>query len=418
MITVVGLGFVGLTTALGLAEKGFKVFGFDKDVEKVREYSEKRVPFHEPGLQEMLSKHLGQNFILAHDITDAVCESEVVFYCVGTPSLENGEADLSQLFGAFDDAVRGLSKSGSYKVHVIKSTVPPGSTGVRFASHVERQGFVPGETIGISNNPEFLREGHAWNDFIEPDRIVIGTSDDRSTEILKRIYGVFSAPIHCVSLNTGEFIKYLSNTMLATMISFANEMSMIAHRIGDIDITRAFRVLHEDKRWSGLPANMATYVYPGCGYGGYCLPKDTTALYHSALENGYEAKLIGEVINTNEKIKEFAVDMVSDSLSFEATVGILGLAFKPDSDDVRDSPAAAVIEKLLSRGFKRIVVYDPVANDAFARLYGFPLIFARSIDEFVECADRILIVTSWPIFKESADMLMKKDVYDFRYFIH
>ena len=417
MITVVGLGFVGLTTALGFAEKGFKVFGFDKNAGRVRTYSDRRIPFHEPGLQEMLSKHLGANFVLAQNLGDAVSESEIIFYCVGTPSLDTGEADLSQLFEAFDDTVPGLRRNNCYRVLVVKSTVPPGTTGVRFTSHVERHGFVPGQDIGIASNPEFLREGHAWRDFIEPDRIVVGTSERESAEALERIYSTFGVPVHFVSHNTSEFIKYLSNSMLATMISFANEMAMIAYHVGGIDVRSAFRVLHEDRRWSGAPAEMATYVYPGCGYGGYCLPKDTRALYHTAQDNGHEPRLIGEVIRVNDKIKDFVVDQVCEGSSADTTVGVLGLAFKPDSDDVRDSPAAVVIERLIERGFNRIVAYDPLANEAFAREYGLPLRYADTAEEVVRQADSVLILTAWPVFRNLAKMLEKKAVYDFRYLI-
>ncbi len=417
MIAVVGLGFVGLTTALGFAEKGFKVTGFDNDAAKMHEYLQQRVPIREPALQEMLSKHLGTNFTLARDVAGAVVDSEVVFYCVGTPSLENGEADLSQLLGALDETTAALARRGDYKVLVIKSTVPPGSTSGRFALHVQQKGFVPGTDVGIANNPEFLREGHAWEDFMKPDRIVVGTADRKSAKILQRIYGGFDAPIHSVSLNTAEFVKYLSNSMLATMISFSNEMSMIAHHIGSIDLASAFRILHEDRRWFGRPANMATYVYPGCGYGGYCLPKDVRALHRAAAQRGYEAKLIGEVIRTNDEISNFLVNIACAELSTDATIGILGLAFKAHSDDVRDSPAAMVIRRLQARGFDRIVGYDPVASEAFAREYHFAMRYASSIEEVVEHAERTVILTAWPVFKEAAPLFEGKDVYDFRYFV-
>jgi UDPglucose 6-dehydrogenase len=416
LITVVGLGFVGLTTALGFAERGFKVFACDKNAERMRAYGSGQVPFHEPGLREVLARHLGGNLVLTEGLAAATAQSSIVFFCVGTPATEAGAADLSQLFGAFDELAPAL-RDGTFRVLTIKSTVPPGTASQHFAAYVAGRGFRVGENVGIASNPEFLREGHAWKDFIEPDRIVIGTSDARSEALLRQVYAPFGAPIRATTLNSSEFIKYLSNSLLATMISFSNEMSMIAHSVGDVDIGNAFRVLHEDKRWHGSPANMSSYVYPGAGYGGYCLPKDTLALHRAAAANGYHARLLGEVIRVNDAIKDFLVTRACTGLDTGATVGLLGLAFKPGSDDVRDSPAAAIIGKLVERGFRRFVAFDPVANAEFARHYDFPLEYVDDVDTVVRRADRIFILTAWPEFRAAAASIRSRPTFDFRYLL-
>ena len=416
MITVVGLGFVGLTTGLGFAERGSKVFACDKNPERMRAYARDEVPFHEPGLQAVLARQRGGNFELSGDLAAAVAKSKIVFFCVGTPSSDSGEADLSQIFGAFDEMAPAL-RDGQFRVLTIKSTVPPGTAGKQFATHVASRGFHVGQDVGIASNPEFLREGHAWKDFIEPDRVVIGVSDERSASLLRAVYEPFGAPIHATTLNSSEFIKYLSNSLLATMVSFSNEMSMIAHSVGDVDIGGSFRVLHQDKRWHGSPANMASYVYPGCGYGGYCLPKDTLALHRAAGAHGHDARLLAEVIRVNEDIKDFLVARACRDLPTDVTIGVLGLAFKAGSDDVRDSPAAAVLAKLVERGYRNFVAFDPMANAEFARHYDLPLQYVDSIDEVVRRADKVLILTAWPQFRDAAVSIRTRDVFDFRYLL-
>jgi UDPglucose 6-dehydrogenase len=266
MITVIGLGFVGLTTALGFCEKGNKVYGYDINSEKINSLKNKKVPFYEPGLDEALDRHLHHNFEIVDDLSQAVNQSRVVFICVGTPSDDQGKADLKYLFAAVDDIVSHRTDN-AFKVLVIKSTVPPSTTAEKVLPYLEQKGLKVGKDMGLANNPEFLREGHSWEDFTQPDRIVTGSSDAKTQQLLNEIYAPFQVPIHAVSLNSGEFIKYLSNTLLAMMISYANEMSMAADAIGDIEVSEAFKILHEDKRWYGNPAAMASYVYPGCGFG-------------------------------------------------------------------------------------------------------------------------------------------------------
>ncbi|MBO7497819.1 MAG: UDP-glucose/GDP-mannose dehydrogenase family protein, partial [Bacteroidaceae bacterium] len=278
VITVFGLGFVGLTTSLGFAEYGHTVYGVEISPERLATIQGGRLPFLEPGLDQALLRHQGSRFhaIGPDRLAEAVAQSDCVYYCVGTPYGQDGQADLTYLFSAIDQTLL-VRPADRFQVLVVKSTIPPSTTSRKVIPYIQERGLAVGTDLGVANNPEFLREGHCWDDFIHADRIVLGVSDDRSAALLRQIYAGVPEPVYCVSLNTGEFIKYLSNTLLATLISYSNEMSVIADTIGGIDVAEAFRILHMDKRWGG--ATMASYVYPGCGYGGYCLPKDTNALY-------------------------------------------------------------------------------------------------------------------------------------------
>lgn len=416
MITVIGLGFVGLTTALGFCEKGFKVFGVDVDNEKKDKMKAFQLPFHEPGLHDALKRHLNVNFLIIDDIKEALDQSKIIFYCVGTPCQEDGNVDLKYLLSAIENTLSLIGKN-DFKVLVIKSTIPPSTTSEKIKPFIEKRGFVMGKNIGLANNPEFLREGYAWDDFLFPDRIVIGAEDEKTVEILREVYKPFNASVHAVSYNSSEFIKYLSNTLLATLISYSNEMSMIAHTIGNIDIIHSFNILHEDKRWSGTPAKMTSYVYPGCGFGGYCLPKDTMAMLMQSKLKGYDNSMLNSVITINKRIKDFVVQQIAKTASKKETIGILGLSFKANSDDVRDTPSKAIIEGLFKNGFDRIVAYDPMANDLFDITYCLKIDYANSFDEIVEKADCLVLLTAWDEFKENKEKLKSKRIYDFRYFL-
>lgn len=414
MITVLGLGFVGLTTALGFAEAGLDVYGYDISDGHRQRLAAGEVPFHEPHLAAMLAKHQGGRFRLVAGLDEAVRRSRAVFICVGTPQAADGSADLGHLDAAIA-ATLAHAGDGGFRVVVVKSTVPPSTAQDHVLPLVGRHGFRVGETIGVASNPEFLREGFAWEDFIHPDRVVVGVSDPRTAELIHELYRSFAAPVHTVSLNTAEFIKYLSNTLLATMISFANEMSMVADHIGDIEVPEAFRVLHEDKRWSGQPATMTSYVFPGCGFGGYCLPKDTAALAAASAAKGQAARLLETVLTVNEEIKRHHVDRIVRTTPLTATIGVLGLSFKPGSDDVRMTPARDIIDRLLAQGYRNILAYDPMAIDAFRRAHPLPIAYAGSLDEVLDGADVILVTTAWPEFRRSQRLAGHPRLFDLRY---
>lgn len=414
MISVLGLGFVGLTTALGFSEKGFKVYGFDVDSEKLNSIQNRKIPFYEEGLQEILDKNIDKNFVLKTSLSDCIKDSKVIFLCVGTPSDDSGKADLTYLLNAIDEILKNTEK-GSKKLIITKSTIPPSTTKNHVIPFIESKGFKVGEDVFVANNPEFLREGHAWSDFIEPDRVVVGTEDEYSRNLLKEIYTPFGAPIHFLSLNTGEFIKYLSNTLLSTLISYANEMSMIAASIGEIDTKTAFNILHEDKRWSGSPCGMSSYAFPGCGFGGYCLPKDTQAMVYKAGEFNYESKILKNVLNVNNEIKPFWIEKITKDLPKDTNIGILGLSFKPNSDDIRQTPSKIIIDMLLEKGYKNLYAYDPIANELFDKVYKLPLRYQNSVQDVAKSCDVIVIATAWKEFADNQEALAGKKVYDLRY---
>jgi UDPglucose 6-dehydrogenase len=332
---------------------------------------------------------------------------------VGTPYGNDGNADLSYLFSALDTTLSLISLK-SFKTLVIKSTVPPHTVSNKIIPFVVSRGIKVGIDLGIANNPEFLREGYCWDDFMNPDRIVIGTSDQRSRDLLVKLYSSFNSPLELVNNSTSEFIKYLSNTLLATMISFANEMSIIASHFEDIDIKNSFKVLHKDKRWGN--GSMKSYVYPGCGFGGYCLPKDTQALYSLSKNLGFDSHILKNVIKTNNNMPDFIVDQVSKKIkNFNSNIGILGLSFKPNSDDVRDSPSKKIIDKLIERGFTNILAFDPIANDEFSKYFNFTNL-ADSLDDIIQKSDALIILTAWSEFSNIRS-ITNKLILDFRYFI-
>ncbi len=414
MITVLGLGFVGLTTGLGFAKKGFKTFGIDIDTKRLEMLENYQIPFHEPHLKEVLQETLGKTFFLDVSFEEAIKSSEAIFICVGTPSASDGSADLKYIINAIDQIL--AVDDEKFKVIITKSTVPPSTVSKKIKPYVQQKTSALGSMVGLASNPEFLREGYCWEDFIKPDRIVLGVEDEKSKLILDKVYKPFNAPIHYVSYNSAEYIKYLSNTLLSTLISYANEMSMIADSIGDIDIPKAFKILHEDKRWFGQPAQMAKYVYPGCGYGGYCLPKDTSALNSIAIEHGITPHVLTGNLKINDKIKDFVANHIAAKVKANEIVGILGLSFKPASDDVRLSPSKDIIEKLLGKGYKQIVAYDPLANDSFKSAYPeLDIQYVDKLESVLEQTDNIVILTAWDEFKKKKHLIEEKNVFDFRY---
>ncbi|WP_400191534.1 UDP-glucose dehydrogenase family protein [Hymenobacter sp. B81] len=413
MITVLGLGFVGLTTALGFSKKGFKVYGIDVNPERLAKIGGGEVPFHEPHLDEVLREELGRNFIVDAPLAEAVRDSKAVFLCVGTPGNPDGSADLTYLLSAVEQVFE--ASDDAFRVLVVKSTVPPSTVARRVKPFVDELSRRFPRQISLASNPEFLREGHAWADFMQPDRIVLGVEDDSTRELLDQLYLPFSAPIYYVNYSSAEFIKYLSNTLLSTLVSFSNEMAMVAEHIGDIDVARAFKILHQDRRWFGMPAAMASYVYPGCGYGGYCLPKDTAALSAIAQTHGFTPHMLQGNLHVNEEIKDFLAARIAAAVPREHRIGILGLAFKGGSDDVRLSSSKFIIEKLLTLGYRNIVAYDPLANEVFAREYRLPIDYADSLEELVAQADDLVLLTGWPEFKQNRDLLTSKPLFDFRY---
>ncbi len=432
VVTVFGLGFVGLTTALGFAETGCKVLGIDIDEERKKSLRNGIIPFHEPHMEAVLRKHLGNSFFVTDELEKAIRESTYVFYCVGTPYGADGSADLTYLFSAIDSTLEAIHDE-KFRVLVTKSTIPPSTTAEKILPYVKKS-CGKAKFTGVANNPEFLREGHCWEDFTKADRIVLGINDEKSKALLTELYEPMGIPIKCVSHSTGEFIKYLSNTLLAALISYSNEMAEAAEAFGGIDVAEAFRILHMDKRWNNC--SMTSYVYPGCGYGGYCLPKDTCAFYAQAEAKGFDAQILGQVIRTNTERPRQIAEQIGRHLNnciqqqeneendcpagerrSHGTIGILGLSFKPESDDVRDTPAVKIIQELKKLGYQDIIAYDPIAMNVFQQKYpDIAIGYAESLAKAYDQSDILAIVTAWEEFR-IVPALGKKKVIDCRYML-
>jgi UDPglucose 6-dehydrogenase len=415
MITVIGLGFVGLTTCVGLAYKGIEVYGYDIDKSKLESIKRGKSPFYEPGLDKVIASVLeSKKFMPGDNLKNAVENSELIVFCVGTPYSQKG-LDLNFLKDAVKSVLRFVK---GYTVLVIKSTVPPSTTAGNVKKWIEEEGFNVGRDIGLANNPEFLREGNAWEDFIAPDRIVIGQHDKKSGDAVEKLYLSFNSRVFRTSLNTAEFIKFLSNTFLSTLISFSNELAAFGETIGDIEILSAFKFLHKDRRWIGSPASMVNYIYPGCGFGGYCLPKDTSAAIKKSEEFGFEMQILKAVLNVNEDRKKQIAVKIKKAVGGELRkkrVAILGLSFKPGTNDVRESPAKSIIEIILKEG-GLIKAYDPKAMEDFKK-FNLDIQYAGSFEEAIEDIDAIGILTGWEEFKRLKDISLKVPVVDGRFIL-
>lgn len=414
MIGVVGLGYVGLTTALGFAYKGYQVCGYESDRSKKDSLIKGMVPFHEPQLQQYLRQYKGKSLHITPDLPTLVRESRFIFFCVGTPSNTAGAVDVSGLYKAVKEVLKFVPKR-SKKIFVIKSSVPPTTATKKICSWIKAAGLTLDLDVSLVSNPEFLREGSAWCDFIHAERVVVGADHPAASRQVAALYKPFNVPVHEVSLTTAEFTKYLSNCFLASMISFANEMAMLAEHLKGIDVARAFSMLHEDKRWRSDPAGMKDYVYPGCGFGGYCLPKDIQAVYRLAQQVKQPMPLLRSTITTNARIKAHFLRKIAGSLKAGETVAVLGLAFKPGSDDVRGSVAYEMVKKIADKGKNTVIVHDPMALNSFKNMYRLPVIHQRDLASAVKKADVIVLLTAWPQYIRNKRLFTGKTVIDGRY---
>lgn len=392
MVIVFGLGFVGLTTALGFAERGFRVYGFDENQELIRQLKAGIYHGSEPHIGQMLSKHINHNFIISADLPDALQKSDYIILCVGTPCAPNGTADLSSIINCVNSIKHATCKNENPKCVIIKSTVPPGT-----ADFVSTNQFNDSKDFWVVSNPEFLREGHCWDDFISPGRIVVGTDNPMAQEKIRLLYKNFESPIRYTTPSGAEFIKYMSNSLLATMISFSNEMARIAEQFGSIDIKQAFTILHEDQRLQG--SGIASYIYPGCGYGGYCLPKDVQAIVSAAENAGFSPALLKAANQINHNVSSWWANKIMNEVPLNGTVGFLGLSFKPESDDVRESPAAKIMACLQKRSDIKLAAYDPIAIRNFSKMYDeYSVAYFHSADELILNSDIVFIATAWSEF--------------------
>ena len=404
-IGVLGLGHVGLPTALGLAELGWEVTGADDDSAKVASIKRGSIPFYEPGLQELLTKHLASGkFRPTADVGEAVRFASVLFVCVGTPQRENGEADLSQVEAVARLIARNLN---GYKLVVEKSTVPV-ITAQRIKRTVQRYARNGKELpnseadlsplgLEVASNPEFLQEGQAVHNFFFPDRIVCGVESQKAKEILRTIYRPLNRPVIVTDLNTAEIIKHAANAFLATKISFINMVADLCEVAG-ADITQVAHGIGLDPRIG------ASFLRAGIGFGGYCLPKDLSAFIHLATEHGVDFSFLQEVEHINQRRIDLFLKKVRKALWVleGKTLGILGLAFKPGTDDIREAPSTRIIPHLL-KGGAVLQMHDPQAMPNMQHL--FPeekdrLVYCPTPYEAARGAHALLLLTEWEEYRQ------------------
>ncbi|MFN8057836.1 MAG: UDP-glucose/GDP-mannose dehydrogenase family protein [Vicinamibacterales bacterium] len=398
-IAVVGTGYVGLVVGACFAENGNDVTCVDKDESKVRTLQRGRIPIYEPGLEELVKRNRAEKRLsFTTRLTPAVRAAHVVFIAVGTPSGEDGSADLSHVLGVAKEIGRALN---GYKVVVDKSTVPVG-TAEKVRDAIRRETSHP---FSVVSNPEFLKQGAAVDDFLKPDRVVIGAEDARAAGVMRELYAPFTrtgAPIMVMDCASAELCKYAANAMLATRISFMNEIANLCERVG-ADVDQVRHAVASDKRIG--PA----FLFPGVGYGGSCFPKDVKALLKSAADKQYDFQILHAVEAVNERQKSVLVQKMEQFWGSVKgkQVALWGLAFKPRTDDMREAPAMAVVNRLLAGGAK-VRAYDPAAHDVAKKIFGNKIQYASGSYDALTGADALAIVTEWNEFREPDFAKMKK----------
>lgn len=403
-ICVVGTGYVGVVSAVCFAEIGHKVIGVDKDKEKIEKLKKGISPIFEKGLKPLLKKNLkGKNLSFTTDFREGLKDSFLVFNAVGTPPREQRKVDLRCVWEVAEEVGKNLDH---YVVFVNKSTVPPGTT--EKVEKIIQKNLKTRVDFDVASNPEFLREGSAIKDFLEPDRIVVGVKSKRAEKILREVYKPITKkghPLIVTDIKNAEMIKYVSNAFLATKLSFINEIANLCESIGT-DIKEIIKGLELDKRMG------KGYFNPGPGFGGSCLPKDVDGLIHIALDCGINLKVLDAVRDVNEYQRKVAVLKLKKYLPeiFGKTIAIWGLAFKANTDDIRESASLEVIKKLLSEGAK-VKCYDPLALENAKNVLNHQNIeFCKDKIEALEGADALILMTEWDEFKKVKPKQIKKYV--------
>jgi UDPglucose 6-dehydrogenase len=404
---MIGTGYVGLVSGACLADFGNRVICYDIDVEKIKILERGEVPFYEPGLKEMVQRNRDAGRLqFSTDLASALEQSQVIFIAVGTPESEDGSADLEAVFNVARDIGRHLS---AYRVIVQKSTVPVGTTR-RIGAIIEEEAG-SGAEFDLISNPEFLREGSAIGDFLRPNRVIIGVESDRAREIIAEVYRPLylnETPILSTHIESAELIKYAANAFLATKISFINEMSELAEKVG-ADVQVIARGIGLDQRIG------PKFLHAGAGFGGSCFPKDTRALAQIARQQGLRAGIVEAAIAANDRQPERAVaklkELAGDDLAGQR-FAVLGLSFKPSTDDVREAASLKIIERLRAAGAS-VRAYDPVAGPNALKVMP-DLDLAESTYDCIDGADGLIIVTEWNEFRvldlERVAALLKRPV--------
>ena len=395
-IAIIGTGYVGLVSGACFAEMGINVTCVDVDKQKIDNLANGIVPIYEPNLTDMVIKnHSAGRLHFSTDLKSCLSDVEVVFCAVGTPPDEDGAADLRYVLDVARTVGQNIDK---YILFVTKSTVPVGTARkvkAVIAEELSRRDV--DVEFDVASNPEFLKEGAAIKDFMSPDRIVVGTESQRARQIMDKLYKPFTLNHYRMiytDIPSAEMIKYASNAMLATRISFMNEIANLCDLVG-ADVNMVRQGIGSDSRIGNK------FLYPGCGYGGSCFPKDVKALIRTASGNGYVMSILKAVENVNNRQKSILFDklcLVFDGDIKDKTIAVWGLAFKPETDDMREAPSLVVIDKLLTAGCS-VKVYDPIAMDECRRRIGNSVMYADNMYDAAEGADAILLITEWKEFR-------------------
>lgn len=403
-IAIVGTGYVGLVSGACFAEMGIDVTCVDINPEKIKCLLNGEIPIYEPGLDDLVKRNVEAcRLHFTTDLTTCLDNVEVVFSAVGTPPDEDGSADLQYVLEVARTFGRNIKK---YTILVTKSTVPVG-TAKKVKAVIEEELTKRGEQIDfeVASNPEFLKEGAAIKDFMSPDRVVVGIESDRAKKVMERLYRPFQMNnyrLYFMDIPSAEMTKYAANAMLATRISFMNDIANLCDLVGaNVDMVR--KGIGADTRIG------SKFLYPGCGYGGSCFPKDVKALARTAREYGYTMGVIEAVEAVNERQKEIVVKKLQDKLGTlrGKTIALWGLAFKPETDDMREAPALVVIEKLLEAGAS-VKVYDPVAMDECRRRIGDRVVYCKDMYDVVIDADALAVLTEWKEFRIPSWSVIKR----------
>ncbi len=407
-ISIVGTGYVGLVTGSCLAERGHSVTCIDVRREIVDEINAGRPTIHEVGLDDLLGTIRRNGTLVATtDTHSAIHSSDVTLICVGTPTVD-GRMDISQIIAAAEAIGDALSNKSRYHVVAVKSTVLPGTTEGPVRDAIERRsGKKMGDGWGLCMNPEFLREGRAVEDFRSPDRVVVGARDKKTADEFLKVYADFNCPKLVTTPRTAEMIKYVSNSLLATMISFSNEIGNLCSRIPGLDAREVWKGVHLDRRLTPVdgqgsgPAGVIEYIWHGLGFGGSCFPKDVSAVRAFGRTLGAKTRILDAVLDINEKQPLRMVSLLEREMSLPGKrVAVLGLAFKPGTDDLRESPALPLIRSLLEKGVATVIAHDPIAMpQARTRPEFASVCFAKNWKDALQDCDACCVVTSWPEYR-------------------
>jgi UDPglucose 6-dehydrogenase/GDP-mannose 6-dehydrogenase len=413
-ISIIGSGYVGLITGVCLAEKGHSIICVDVDHEKVADINQGLPPIYEQDLEELLKSNIKINLRATTDLQKAVIDTDVSFITVGTP-FDGEKIDLTQVKEVSYQIGGALRDKNSYHLIVVKSTVVPGTTDDVVVPIIEEASQKKaGSDFGIGMNPEFLREGVAVEDFMNPDRIVLGAIDNISLEWMEKIYRCFENVDKVRTNNrTAEMIKYASNSLLATMISFSNEIANLSAAIGDVDVTEVMQGVHLDKRLSPILENgervmpsIIEFIKAGCGFGGSCFPKDVKALIAHGKHFGMPMNLLNAVMEINQKQPYEVVTLVKKHFPDlrKIRIAALGLSFKPGTDDMRESPAIPIVRSLSELG-AAIKAYDPVAQEAAKKILGNRNItYCETLSQALDDVDVVVLITGWEEFMQIPEL--------------